>query len=323
MSRFALRMTMPLLALGVAACDGSPFEPPYVDATCRAAGEVHELVRLGRGAYVPEQLVIDGEYVYWPSRGGPRRVHRNGGYVEHLVIDGEEVTSEVSVGGIVVDEFYVWHARGGVILRVPKGGGVAEGVASGGSNVRDLLIDEKYLFWVSQAGGLFRIEKRDPPFGAVLGIAQGATAETLAADEERVWWGYRYIEKDGFGFRESWESGLHGLVLHGDYVYGMRVGGSVDRWPRSGNGDLETIRHGNSPLPRRLILHDDRFFWGEGGPDGGYSSMALDGSDYRLTALPSPFMGSAQAIAIDDEAVYLAQTSGLQGIRKLCHGGAP
>jgi len=231
----------------------------------------------------PQSIVVDGTSVYWtdinnvnkvPLHGGNRTILASGNYLTRIAVDAVNVYA-VSLGDVV---------------RVPIDGGALTTLASGSNDIRSLVTDGNYVYWVEIPGplqeflvdgGLVLRANNGPVMKVPVG---GGTAITLAADQ----------------------GGPFGIAVNARNVYWTNIGdGTVMRVPLAGGAP--TMVASGQRNPAQIALDATSIYWTT---DIAVLKAPLEGGPpVRVTSANSALLDVAPVIM--DGTVYWLDASGL------------
>jgi len=254
-------------------------------------------------------LATDAQHVYWlDDFGYLLRVSRLGGEVEELALFEEYVTlsmvvdaTHVYVSALPLEAFF--RPMPGVILSVPKGGGVPAVLISGVPTPFDLEIDATHLYWAA-AGTLDFDQGTLAPDGKIeRALKNGTGRQTLAGDV----------------------SAPLDVALEGDLVWfgqtGLTEGNEtigLYTVPKVG-GTLRTIN--DDVIPAEIALSPTTVFaYGAGASsDNALFAVARDGSSVRQLVAGDEIVGGLHAV--DGRLYYVTEEVEANSLRWIAEGG--
>lgn len=170
-------------------------------------GNTNDSAQTDRGG-----LAIDGKFIYWNAGGNISRVSKDGGKPE--VVAPEHVGVGVD---IAVDNEKVYWANHGYyspnsptrpspIYAVSKQGGTAEIFADQQNIPHSLVVDDKYVYWLTPTS----ILKRAKAGGQTQVVYQATDKEgvdELAQDDENLYFGFRGAGESRWALRKVSKQG--------------------------------------------------------------------------------------------------------------------
>jgi hypothetical protein len=304
---------------------------PAPAGTSRAGASVPKVLATAQA--FPRALAIDGAMVYWSSRDGIFRTHKNGAWWFGQVAAGKDAR------GLAVDGAHVYFAEfeGGRVSRskkppqrhpidgepVPPSEPVAEVAEPEG-----VALDETHVYFTSgQSGQVLRLAKAD--VGAGLDVAPTVVAQLpeapagrrmvgLVADGDLLYFtdaGLRTVNRVARGGGEITRLATTGpepyhLAVDAVNVYwrdGTLVDGRVMSVPKAGGAARVLVAKGES-FPRGIAVDRRGVYWTAGNPKNGrIARIAPDGTG-RVTLVDQQI--GVHGIATDGEAVYYTAWGG-------------
>ena len=221
-------------------------------------------------------LVVDDKFAYVTMGGtladqqagtsGVRKVALDSGEVS-ILDDGSKDTPQSDLGGMAIDEKFVYWNAGGKILRLSKDGGTPEPVVSEHVGIGlDIAIDSEKIYWANH--GYYSASSPTKPSPIYMVSKKGGNAEvfadqqhiphSLVVDSEFVYWVtpnsvLKQAKSRGLPqvvFQATEKEGVDNLALDADNLYfAFRSAGS-SRWalrkvPKEG-GAVSTLDTGYS-----------------------------------------------------------------------------
>jgi hypothetical protein len=288
-------------------------EPPTI---CQP-GEAPQV--LARGDYAA-RLVLDGDYVYFVTNEGVKRVPKRGGDVATI--------ARTPIGksfGLAVDCTYAYwdewinepsELHGGLIRRVPKSGGQAEVIARPSDWPFDMAVRGADLFW-AQRGGIGRLRLSEAtPKPQMIATRRETNMAYLVLDGDSVFFSIE-AEVERVSVTGGPVTSLVGasvdtpLAVDADHVYwDDNKNAEVFRMNKSGEGRTPFVDRGAID-PSGIVL-DERFlyFTSTAYPDPHASVFRAnkDSGERTLVArIPEPSVGDA--LAVDTSCVYVSTSA--------------
>lgn len=209
------------------------------------------------------------------------------------------------------------------VWRVPKAGGCLERVATGGSALRGLAVQDGFAYFVDSAAG--KVRRAAVGGGEESVVASGQPGvQTIALDAAHAYWAGPGIlartALDGSGAVETLASSdveqAFAVAVDTSHAYWATRSGSVHRVPKTGGAS--TLVDSSAGLvgtePVYLTLFENRFYWSfRTQSSGGVRTKTKLGSQSSLSAISDPH---AQGIAVDGQNAYWARAEASGGIRK-------
>jgi hypothetical protein len=174
------------------------------------------VINLDDGAEVPQSdsggMTIDDKFIYWNAGGNILRVSKDGGKPEQVASENVGIGVDLAVD----DEKVYWAnhgyyssnspARPSPIYVVAKRGGKAEVFADLQNIPHSLLIDAKYVYWLTPTS----IVRRAKTGGQTEVIYQATAQEgvdVLAQDTENLYFGFRGAGQSRWALRKISKQG--------------------------------------------------------------------------------------------------------------------
>ena len=257
-------------------------------------------------------LTADAQHVYWlDDFGYLLRVPRLGGQVEELALFEEYLplamvvdATHVYVSALPLEA--VFRPTPGVILSVPKGGGVPAVLISGVATPFDLEVDATHLYWAA-AGTLNFDEGTLAPDGKIeRALKNGTSRQTLADDV----------------------SAPLDVALEGDLVWfgqtGLTEGNEtigLYTVPKIG-GTLRTINDDVIPAEIALSPTNVLAYGASADSDNALFAVARNGSSVRQLVADDSILGGLHAV--DGRLYYVTEEDEAHSVRWIAEsGGTP
>lgn len=158
------------------------------------------VLSLGGGDDVPQSdrggLCADDKFVYWNAGGKILRTPKDGGAAETVAAENVGVGVDLAVDdGRVYWANHSYYtpgspARPAPIYAVSKGGGRPEIFADRQNVPHDILVDEKFVYWVTPTSILKQARTGGQP-QVVYQAADGEGVDELAGDADSLYFGFR------------------------------------------------------------------------------------------------------------------------------------
>jgi hypothetical protein len=156
-------------------------------------------------------IAIDEKYIYWNAGGNILRVSKNGGKPEGVA------SENVGIGvDLVVDGGKVYWANHGYysantptmkpIYAVSKQGGKTEIFADQQNIPNSLVVDEKFLYWLTSSSILKQAKSGGPP-QLIYQINDKEGIDELAQDSESLYFGFRSAGNSRWALRKVSKQG--------------------------------------------------------------------------------------------------------------------
>ena len=174
------------------------------------------IMTLENGEKLPQSetggIAIDEKYVYWNAGGNILRISRNGGKPEVVA------SEHVGIGlDIAVDSETVYWANHGYysansptkpspIYSVSKKGGPVQIFADQQNIPVGLVADEKYVYWITQAG-IWKQAKSGGQPQSIYQISNKEGVDELAQDADSLYFGFRSAGNSRWGLRKVSKQG--------------------------------------------------------------------------------------------------------------------
>ena len=233
------------------------------------------------------------------------------------------VTDEAQAQYPLLVGIHVYWTTPTSVWRVPKAGGCLERVATGGSALRGLAVQDGFAYFVDSAAGKVRRAAVEGGDESVVASDQ-LGVQTIALDPAHAYWAGPGIlartALDGSGVVETLASSdveqAFAVAVDTSHAYWATRSGSVHRVPKTGGAstlvDSSVGLAGTEPV--YLTLFENRFYWSFRTQSfGGVRTKTKIGSQSSLSAISDPH---AQGIAVDGQNAYWARAEASGGIRK-------
>jgi hypothetical protein len=215
----------------------------------------------------------DDTYIYWTSlRGVLERAPKIGGTVE--VLAASDTSQGQSWGQLALDDASVYWVNGGQpptmvgeVMRVAKPGGPVTVIAAGQHNPRDVVANDRYVYWAA-LDGIWRWSKGPSTVEHLVDSAIAtAGVEDLALDDQFLYWtdgrGVRRLPLGGGAPTTVFSSGASGVRLNNGCLY-LAVPTGLVRLSISG-GPVAPLLGWGDDIPVSFSVDDLGVYWSTAG----------------------------------------------------------
>jgi hypothetical protein len=182
----------------------------------RVALDSGAVTNLDNGEKLPQSdyggLAIDDHFIYWNAGGNILRVSRDGGKPEAVASEHVGIGADIAVD----DEKVYWANHGyyssnsptrpSPIYAVSKQGGPVEIFADQQNIPHSLVIDERFVYWLTPTSILKQAKRGGPP-QVIYQATEKEGVDELAQDTENLYFGFRGAGESRWALRKVSKQG--------------------------------------------------------------------------------------------------------------------
>ncbi len=157
-------------------------------------------------------IAMDEKFIYWNASGNIWRISKDGGKPQAIAAENVGIGADIAVD----DEKVYWANHGyyspnnptgpSPVYAVSKQGGPAEIFADQQNIPHSLIVDEKFVYWVTPASILKRA-KSGGPIEVVYQATDKEGVDELAQDSENLYFGFRGAGESRWALRKISKQG--------------------------------------------------------------------------------------------------------------------